>query len=68
MKHDSKTISRAVFDEKLQSYASTVPAKLANLEKQRLETIPHALAEREAPLLTKAEVQTLVDWKLYVYA
>jgi hypothetical protein len=60
-------IAGSDFEEILSQYADTVPAKLADLEKQRLTTIPKALAERRAEgqaYLTKIEVATLVDWKL----
>jgi len=60
-------IAGSDFEEIISQYADTVPAKLADLEEQRLSTIPKALAERRAEgqaYLTKTEVATLVDWKL----
>ena len=60
-------IAGSDFDDILSKYPDTVPAKLADLEEQRLSTIPKALAERRAEgqaYLTKTEVATLVDWKL----
>lgn len=63
-------ISEADFDEVLSQYPETVPSKLAELEEQRLSIIPTVLAGRRKEgnaFLTKAEVTTLVDWKLYVH-
>ena len=60
-------ISKDDFEQILAQYTETVPPKLADLEKQRLSTIPAKLKEREAKgnaHLTKGEVATLVDWKL----
>jgi hypothetical protein len=51
----------------LSQYPETVPSKLADLEEQRLSTIPTVLAQRRSEgqaYLTKTEVATLVDWKL----
>lgn len=64
--HYSETISDADFAAILQSYPDQVPQKLDELEQQRLVSIPKALSERKPAHLTKLEVQTLVDWKLYV--
>lgn len=63
-------IAESDFEEILSQYSEAIPAKLADLEEQRLSTIPKALAKRREEgeaYLTKAEVATLVDWKLYVY-
>lgn len=63
-------ISEADFDNILSQYPETVPSKLSDLEEQRLSTIPAALAYRKkegVAFLNKAEVATLVDWKLYVH-
>jgi hypothetical protein len=60
-------ITGSDFEEILSQYPDTVPAKLADLEEQRLSTIPTVLAKRRAEgqtYLTKSEVVTLVDWKL----
>ena len=65
--HAFDRIAASDFEEILSQYPDTVPAKLADLETQRLSTIPKALAERRAEgqaYLTKSEVATLVDWKL----
>lgn len=65
--HAFDRITGSDFEEILSQYADTVPAKLADLEGQRLSTIPKALAERRVDgqaYLTKTEVATLVDWKL----
>lgn len=64
-------ISASDFEDILSQYPETVPSKLAELEEKRLSTIPAVLAERRSEsqaYLTKAEVATLVDWKLYVHA
>ena len=63
-------ITGSDFEDILSQYPDTIPAKLADLEKQRLSTIPNVLAKRRAQgqaFLTKTEVATLVDWKLYVH-
>jgi hypothetical protein len=60
-------ISNHDFEQTLAQYPETVPSKLADLEEQRLSTIPAKLKERKAKgnaYLTKSEVATLVDWKL----
>jgi hypothetical protein len=65
--HAFDRITGSDFEEILSQYPETVPAKLADLEEQRLSTIPKVLAKRRAEgqaYLTKAEVATLVDWKL----
>lgn len=64
--HYPENIEPVEFESILDSYRDEVPERLAELEKQRLEIIPAALSERDATHLTKKEVQTLVDWKLYV--
>lgn len=64
--HYPENIEPTEFKSTLDAYKNEVPEKLAELEKQRLESIPEALAERNATHMTKKEVQTLVDWKLYV--
>lgn len=67
--HDIKTINGEEFNSILRSYPDIVPPKLGKLEQERLETIPKVVAERNGNAhLTKSEVQTLVDWKLYVYS
>lgn len=63
-------ISSDDFDHILAQYPETVPSKLADLEEQRLSTIPSTLKERKTKgkaYLTKDEVATLVDWKLQVH-
>ena len=60
-------ISGSDFDDILSQYPETVPVKLADLEEQRFSTIPTLLSDRrkeDQAYLTKAEVATLVDWKL----
>jgi hypothetical protein len=60
-------ISKDDFEQTLAQYPETVPSKLADMEEQRLSTIPAKLKERKAKgnaYLIKSEVVTLVDWKL----
>lgn len=64
-------ISASDFEDILSQYPDTVPSKLVDLEGQRLSTIPAVLAKRRSEsqaYLTKAEVATLVDWKLCVHS
>lgn len=64
-------ISKGDFENALSQYDGVVPSKLAELEEQRLHIIPKSLATRKKggrAYLTKQEVATLVDWKLYVHA
>ena len=65
-KYYIETISAEDFDAVLKTYDDQVPEKLHKLEDQRLHIISKALSERKPAYLTKTEVQTLVDWKLYV--
>lgn len=65
-KHHIEAISAEEFTAVLASYDDEVSEKLHKLEEQRVHTIPKALSERKPAYLTKPEVQTLVDWKLYV--
>lgn len=54
----------------LAEYPSVVPAKLADLEEQRLTIVPSALARRREEgksCLVKDELIKLVEWKLFVY-
>jgi hypothetical protein len=63
-------IAGSDFEEILLQYPDIIPARLAGLEEQRLSTTPETLAKRRAEgqaYLTKAEVATLVEWKLYVH-
>ena len=65
--YSHETIKYETFSNLLESYKELVPSKLEGLEQQRLEIIPKALSERaDDAHLKKAEVQKLVDWKLYV--
>lgn len=63
-----KSISLASFREVLARYASTAPEKLRDLDAQRYDVIPAAVASRDPSNkhLTKAEVEKLVEWKLLV--
>ena len=67
--HAFDRIAGSDFEDILSQYPVVVPTKLADLEEERLSTIPNVLARRRAEgeaYMTKAEVATLVDWKLYV--
>lgn len=62
-----RKISEGDFDDILSQYDEVVPSKLAQLEEERLVTIPASLAARKKDskaYLSKSEVATLVDWKL----
>lgn len=60
-------IDPETFDYALKEYPSVVPPKLTKLDIERYETIPASLGKRAGDVhLTKDEVATLVDWKLYV--
>jgi len=59
------SITKQTFEEVLSRYPSAAPEKLHDLDAQRYEAIPEAIAKpggREH--LTKDEVVTLVEWKL----
>ena len=61
------TITLTTFKDVLSRYSATVPEKLRDLDTQRYDAIPTAIAAREASNkhLTKYEVEKLVEWKLY---
>lgn len=59
-------ISLEEFEALLDKYSEHVPTKLAELEEERLRSIPAALTKRKEASLQKTEVQSLVEWKLYV--
>ena len=61
-------ITLATFKDVLSRYSATVPEKLRDLDTQRYDAIPTAVAAREASNrhLTKEEVEKLVEWKLCV--
>lgn len=60
-------IEPAAFDAVLQEYPDVVPEKLSHLDDQRYNVIPTAVTNRtDGVSLSKEEVATLVDWKLYV--
>lgn len=62
--HAFDTIDRETFNALLNKYPDVVPSKLADLEEQRLVTIPSAVSSRDPKYLTKEELATLMDWKL----
>ena len=67
-KHKFESIDPTTFDCLLQQYTDAVPQKLLGLDQQRYETIPRSLQEQAEPKsLSKVQVATLVDWKLYVH-
>lgn len=60
-------IDAATIDALLKEYPNVVPAKLEKLDDQRYNIIPTAVKKRtEDASLSKSEVATLVEWKLYV--
>ena len=62
-------ISKAVFDDVLSRYVSTVPDNLRDLDAFRYGIIPSKVAQRATNgklYLRKEEVVKLVEWKLYV--
>jgi hypothetical protein len=59
-------ISLSTLRDVLSRYPATVPEKLRELDTRRYDTIPAVVAARETKYLTKDEVVTLVEWKLYV--
>ena len=62
-------ISLDDFEAALNRYQDYVPDKLKELDKARFETIPEQIKSRnlddDGALLSKEELQQLVDWKLY---
>ena len=63
------TVSRVDFNNILARYQDAVPAKLHDLDKLRFELIPEKVAQRQKEsnaFLEKEEVESLVEWKLYV--
>ena len=63
------TVSRVNFNDILARYQDAVPAKLHDLDKLRFESIPEKVAQRKEgfdAFLEKEEVESLVEWKLYV--
>ena len=62
-------ISLSTFRNHLKRYESLVPAKIQGLEDIRLVVVPAALKQRKKDgeaFLEKAEVISLVEWKLCV--
>lgn len=66
------TVSLSTFNETLSRYPAAVPDKLRNLDEERYDTIPTAIAhskqEDSDVYLLKPQVETLVEWKLCVYS
>jgi hypothetical protein len=64
------TISISTFSEKLARYPGVVPEKLQSLDEARYNTIPTAITNTNQAdsdvYLYKNQVETLVEWKLYV--
>ena len=65
-KYQFSNITLEDFNNLLEEYTVTVPAKLVDLDKARYETVPTGLETTtdDRTTLTKAEVVTLVEWKL----
>lgn len=62
-----ENINATTFGALLEEYPNVVPAKLSELDHERYDNIPNRLSQRKDPkFLTKDEVATLVNWKLYV--
>jgi hypothetical protein len=63
-----KTVTLDTFKDVLLRYPAMVPEKLRDLDAQRYDTIPAAVAAQEEgeKHLTKDQVEKLVEWKLYV--
>lgn len=63
-----KTITLGAFKDVLSRYPAMVPEKLRDLDAQRYDIIRKAVAAQEESEkhLTKEQVVTLVEWKLYV--
>lgn len=60
------TITFETFTELLAQYPDVVPAKMEKLDEQRLYAIPKIIHQRELKFITKDELSTLMQWKLYV--
>ena len=61
-----KNITPDAFSDVLSRYPAMVPEKLRDLDAQRYDTIPAAVAAMEGEKhLTKDQVEKLVEWKLY---
>jgi hypothetical protein len=62
-----KTIALDTFRDVSLRYPAMVPEKLRDLDAQRYDTIPAAVAAQEEgeKHLTKDQVEKLVEWKLY---
>jgi hypothetical protein len=59
-------ISVELFNTTLARYATTASSTLADLDTLRYETIPAKLAKSKKDThLLKADVEKLVEWKLY---
>jgi hypothetical protein len=56
-------ITLSTFKDVLSRYSATVSQKLRDLDTQRYDTIPAAVAARETKYLTKDEVVKLIEWK-----
>ena len=62
------TISLSTIKRVLVKYDDYVPGRLAELEEQRLLTIPNAISTRggaEGAYIEEDELKSLVEWKLY---
>jgi hypothetical protein len=62
-----RNITPDAFRDVLSRYPAMVPEKLRDLDAQRYDTIPVAVAAMEEgeKHLTKDQVEKLVEWKLY---
>lgn len=64
-----KSITLDAFRDVLSRYPAMVPEKLRDLDAQRYDIIPAAVAamEESEKHLTKDQVEKIVEWKLYAY-
>ena len=62
--HRIDKITAETVQQLLKEYPTVVADKLHALDESRYATVPNALASRADAHLTKAEVTTLIDWKL----
>jgi exopolyphosphatase/pppGpp-phosphohydrolase len=65
----TKSITFDAFRDVLSRYPAMVPEKLRDLDAQRYDIIPAAVAamEESEKHLTKDQVEKIVEWKLYAY-
>lgn len=70
-KHGVDHIASAAFGQLLQQYKDYIPPELKELDQIRYVTIPEVIqsrrtSDKKGPFLTKSELESLMQWKLYV--